>query len=236
MELTVDAVTQEVGTVAAAGGFDAFGEQGDELVEELAGEVTVGVRAAQDVEEVGLVPWLRADAGDDLLHEHVDGLRRDFEQVKLAGAHLADEGGLLQQVVAGGGEEAAFWDGSAPVAGAAHALHGDGDGAGAGDLADQIDVADVDPEFERGGRDKDLDLALLQPLLGVEAQLAGERAVMGGDAVFTEVRGEAFGEGEGELFDEAASIDEDQRRTVGEGVGCEAVEDLLPHGVGGDRA
>ena len=120
-------------------------------------------------------------AGDDLLHQDVGGLRRNFELVEFAGAHLADEGGLLEEVVAGGGEEAALGDGSAPVAGAADALHGDGDGAGGGDLADEVDVADVDAEFERGGGDEDLDLAVLQALLGVEAEVAGERAVVGGD-------------------------------------------------------
>ena len=64
-------------------------------------------------------------------------------------------------------------DGSAPVAGAADALHGHGDGAGAGDLADEVDIADVDAEFERGSRDEDLDLATLELLFGVEAEGAG---------------------------------------------------------------
>jgi hypothetical protein len=163
-------------------------------------------------------------------------LRWDFEAVELAGAHLADQRGLLQQIVAGGGEEAAFGDGSAPVAGAADALHGDGDGAGAGDLADEVNVADVDAEFEGGGGDKYADLAGLETLLGVEAQLARERAVVGGDAVGAEVRGEALAEGEGYFFNQAAGVDEDEGGAVGEGMGGEAVEDLLPHGGGGDGA
>ncbi len=101
------------------------------------------------------------------------------------------------------------------MAGAAYALHGDGDGAGAGDLADEIDVADVDAELERCGGDEDADLAVLQALLGVEAELAREGAVVCGDAVGAELGREAFGEREGDLFDEAARVDEDQRGAVG---------------------
>ena len=66
------------------------------------------------------------------------------------------------------------------MAGAADALHGYGDGAGGADLADEVDVADVDAEFERGGGDEDFDFAVFEALLGVEAEDAGERAVVGG--------------------------------------------------------
>ncbi len=41
---------------------------------------------------------------------------------------------------------------------------------------------------------------------------------------------------EGDLFDEAAGVDEDQRGAVVLGVGGELVEDLVPHAVGGDGA
>ena len=144
VELAVDAVAEEIRAVAAAGGFDALAEQRDDLVEERAREIAVRVGAAENGEESVFVPGFRGDTGDDLLHQHVNGLRRDFEPVQLARAHLADQGGLFEQVIAGGGEEAAFGDGSAPVAGAADPLHGNGDGAGAGDLADEVDAADVD--------------------------------------------------------------------------------------------
>ena len=50
----------------------------DEFVEVLAGEVAIGVGAAEDVEEGVFVPGLGAAGGDDLLHEDVDGLRRGF--------------------------------------------------------------------------------------------------------------------------------------------------------------
>ncbi len=232
VEMAVDAVAEEVGAVAAAAGLDAGVEQGEDLVEAGAGEVAVGVGAAEDLEEGVFLPGLGGAAGDDLLHEDVDGLVGDLEAVELAGAHLADEGGLLEEVVAGGGEEAALGDGAAPVAGAADALHGDGDGAGGADLADEVDVADVDAELERGGGDEDADLAGLEALLGVEAEVAGERAVVGGDLLGAEAGAEL----EGDLFDEAAGVDEDQRGAMALGVGGELVEDLGPHVVGGDGA
>ena len=120
----------------------------DEFFEVRAGEVAVRPGAAQDVVERGLVPGLGAAGGDDLLHQDVHGGVGDFEAVEFARDHLAQECGLLHEVVARGGEEAAFGDGSAPVPCAADALHGDRDGACGGDLADEVDVADVDAEFE----------------------------------------------------------------------------------------
>ena len=46
------------------------------------------------------------------------------------------------------------------------------DRAGRAELAHQVDVADVDAELERCGRDQHLQLAALQALLRVEAQIA----------------------------------------------------------------
>ena len=232
MELVVDGVVQEVGAVAAAGGFNAVGEEVDEFVEALAGEISVGIGAAEDAVESCGLPRLGSAGGDDLLHEDVGGLWRDFEAVEFAGTHFADEGGLLKEVVAGGGEEAAFGDGTAPVAGAPDALHGDGNCAGAADLADEVDVADIDAQFEGGGGDEDFDVTVFEALLGVEAEGAGERAVMSGDVLGAETVAEL----EGDLFDEAAGVDKDKSGTVVLCVVGELVEDFGPHGVGGDGA
>ena len=45
-------------------------------------------------------------------------------------------------------------------------------------LADEVDVADVDAQLERGRRDQRLQLAALQTLLGVQPLLPGEAAVV----------------------------------------------------------
>ena len=54
------------------------------------------------------------------------------------------------------------------------------------ELADEIDGADVDAELERRGRDHHLQLAGLEPLLGVEAPRARQAAVVRGDALLAE--------------------------------------------------
>jgi len=176
------------------------------------------------------LPRLGGDHGGDLLHEDVDGLRRYFEEIELAGAHLAKERRLLEQVVTGRGKEAAFGDRSAPVSGATHALHGHGNGASGGDLADKVDIANVDAKFERGGRNQDSNLAVLESLLCIKPKLAGERAVMGSDLLGTQT-GSKF---KGQLLDQSPSIDEDERGTMFLGKLCKTVVDALPHCVRGD--
>ena len=67
------------------------------------------------------------------------------------------------------------------MARAADPLQEAGDRPRRAELADQIDVADVDTELERGGGHQRLQLAVLQPLLGIEPLFLGEAAVMRGD-------------------------------------------------------
>jgi hypothetical protein len=74
VEMALDGVVEEVSSVAAAAGFDAVGEERDELVEALASEIAVGIGATEDVEEGFGRPGLGSARGYDLLHEDVDGL------------------------------------------------------------------------------------------------------------------------------------------------------------------
>ena len=118
------------------------------------------------------------------------------------------------------------------MSGASDALQGHGDGARRADLADEIDVADIDAEFERGGGDEDAALALLEAALGLEAEMARERAVVGGDVLFAHALGEAVGD----ALDEAAGVDEDESGAMLLSELAEAVVDFVPHFVGGDGA
>ena len=54
------------------------------------------------------------------------------------------------------------------------------------ELADELDRADVDAEFERRGRDDRLQLAALEPLLGQQPLGAREAAVMGHHSIGAE--------------------------------------------------
>ncbi len=78
------------------------------------------------------------------------------------------------------------------------------------ELADEIDIADVDPKLEGGGRHQGLQFSALQPLLGGEPELLSHAAVMGGDVALAE----AVGELAGDAFGHAPGVDEHQGRAV----------------------
>ena len=63
------------------------------------------------------------------------------------------------------------------VTGAPGTLQEGRDGAGGAELADQVDIPDVDPELQRGGGHQGLELAGLEALLRRETALARKAAV-----------------------------------------------------------
>ena len=90
------------------------------------------------------------------------------EPVEFAATHAVEQRRAFDQFVARQRKQPPLRRAADRVAGAADALQEAGDRARRAELAHQIDVADVDAEFERGGRHQRLQLAVLQPLLGVE--------------------------------------------------------------------
>ena len=56
------------------------------------------------------------------------------------------------------------------------------------ELANQIDIADVDAEFQGGGRDQYAQLSCFQALFGVQALFLGQAAMVGGDLFLADVR------------------------------------------------
>ena len=80
------------------------------------------------------------------------------------------------------------------------------DGARRAQLADEIDLADIDAQLQRGGGHQRLQLAPLQPLLGIQPLLPGEAAVMGGDIRLAQPLGEMAGHPLGQ----PARVDEDE--------------------------
>ena len=96
------------------------------------------------------------------------------------------------------------------MARAARALQEGRDRARRSELAHEVDVADVDAELERGGGDEDLELAVLQPLLGLEPQLLGHAAVMRHHAIGAE----ELGQMPRRALGHPARVDEDERRAV----------------------
>ena len=116
-----------------------------------------------------------------------------IEPVELAAAHAVEQRRAFDQLVAREREQPALGRAVDRMAGAADALQEGRDRARRAELADQVDVADVDAELERGGRHQRLELAALEPLLGVEPLLLGEAAVVRGHAAPRRAAREAGG-------------------------------------------
>ena len=155
----VDAVAVDEGPGGAGAVADARREHGHDLVERLALQFGEGSGLADEGVEGVFGPGLAGGLGHDLLGEHVERGGQGVDAVEASRVHRADEGGALDELVTGGGEEAAVRAEAEGVAGAADALQEGGDAAGRADLADEVDGADVDAELEGGGGDEGPQLA-----------------------------------------------------------------------------
>ena len=78
------------------------------------------------------------------------------------------------------------------------------------DLADEIDVADVDAQLQRRGGDERLQLRRSSAALGVEALFLRQAAVMRGDRFVAEPLAQMARHALGH----PARVDEDERRAV----------------------
>ena len=111
------------------------------------------------------------------------------------------------------------------MSGPANALQEGVDGARGSDLAHQIHIADVDAQLQGSRGHQHLQLAALQALLGVQAALLGQAAVMRGDMIFTD----ALGQMPRDTFDHPARIDEHQRGAMLQNQRRHPVVNLRPH-------
>ena len=154
------------------------------------------------------------------------------EPVDLAASGRAHQGRALDELIAGEGEEPPLGRGEQGVARAADTLERGGDGARRADQAGEIHRAHVDAELERRGRHHQRELARLEPLLGVEAPLPAQAAVVRGHPLGAE----ALGQMARHPLDQTPRVDEHQRRAVRPGELGDAIVDLLPLLVGTDRS
>src|SRR5271163_4102131 len=150
-------------------------------------EIAEVVRAAEYAQQLGFgdFVFLGGDR-DDLLRRNIDASRRYFHFVEMPAANRAHRGAAFEQVVGGHREEAALGRGAEAVPRSADALNGGRDGFGRIELADELDGADVDAEFERRGRYYRLQLAALEALLCEQPLGAREAAMMRHDSVGAE--------------------------------------------------
>jgi hypothetical protein len=210
---------------SAAASAEAFGEHGQDRREILSRQRPVGPGPADQPIELVLAPFLRGRFGNYMLRQHVERLFGDHQPVELAAANAVDEGGTFDELVARQREQPPFGCPGDRMARAPDALQEAGDRARRAQLADQVDLANVDAELERGGRDQRFQRAAFEPLLGVEPLLPREAPVVRRHLLGSEPLGELAGHPLGE----PAGVHKDQGRAVGFDQLRQAVVDLLPH-------
>ncbi|CRM16802.1 hypothetical protein [Pseudomonas sp. 24 E 13] len=191
----------------------------------------IGRGAADKRQQGSFRPFARADLGDDLLGQHVQRRHGDVQGVELATAHAVEEGGAFDQVVAGGGKQAALGRTADLVPGAADPLQKPVDRAGRADLADQVHIADINAQLQRRGGDQHLQRTGLEALLGVQAHFLGQAAVVGGHRRLAQTLAQM----PRQAFGQAPGVHEYQRGAVFARQLGEAVVDQLPHIIGHHR-
>ena len=177
-QLPIHRVAVDVrGTRAAAGG-ETLGQHAHHRIEIGARELAVGMRAAHQRVQRVLIPLGAGDLGDDLLGQHVERLRRHDQRVQFAAAHAIEQGGAFDQVVTRRRKQPCLRRAVDAVTGTAGALQERGDRARRAELADQVDLADVDAQLQRRGCHQHRQLAALESLLGIQPLLFRQTAVM----------------------------------------------------------
>ena len=190
----------------------------------LALQIAVRPGAPDQREQLGLVPVLRVDLRRDLLSDNVEWRHRHDQAVELAAIDAVDQRRAFDEVVIGERKQPALRLAADAMARAADALEESCDRARRAELADQIDVADIDAELERGGGHHGGECAGFQPLLRVEPLFLGEAAMMRGNAHLAEpVRKLAR-----DALGHTPCVDENQRGAVLLDKRRQPVIDLVP--------
>ena len=167
-QLAVDDVAVQVRGAPAPPGRESAGEHRQKLPPSLAVEIPVRPGATHRREQRVLAPVLGRDHGDDLLREDVERMHRHVQRIELAAPHRVEYRGALDELVPRERKQPSLRGAVHRVAGTPGTLQEGRDGAGGAELADQVDVPDVDPELERGGGHQGLEIAGLEALLGRE--------------------------------------------------------------------
>ena len=165
--------------VAKVGGGKTAGDQPQDAFKRLGRKVVEGICAAHQVVKGGHVPRLHRDARDHLLGQDVQAAQRDAQMLDFTMQHRATECGRFEQVGGRLGDQPALADAVHDVPGSPDPLQTPGDVARRLDLANQVDRAHVDPQFERRGRDDRLQLTLLECFFGGPPFVEADAAMVG---------------------------------------------------------
>ena len=126
----------------------AFRQHREYSVECFPGKLAVGPGFAHPFQQGAGIPFARADLGDQLLRQHVQRRLGNAHPIQQSPADGMQQGHALDQVVAGNREQAAFRRFPHGMTGPPHPLDKGRYAAWRADLADQVDVADIDSELQ----------------------------------------------------------------------------------------
>jgi hypothetical protein len=197
----------------------------------VARQARVGIGASEDAEQLLFVPVARRHLGHDLLGENVERLRRYRDAVELAAPHCVEERRAFHQLVARQREKARLRLPADRVVGAPGPLQESCDRAWRAELADELDIADVDAKLERRRGDERPQPPRFEPLLRVEAPLLGEAPVVRGDDVVADQLRQV----PRHAFRHPPGVDEHERRAMLLRERRKSGVDLLPHLARHDR-
>ncbi|SAK95147.1 hypothetical protein AWB82_06876 [Caballeronia glebae] len=209
----------------------AFRERAQHGLVVRAIERRIRIRARDALEERVLAPLAARDFGGDLLRQHVERRVRNGQRVEFAAPHAVEQRRAFDEIVARGRKKPSFRHAADLMPGAPDALQKRADRTGRADLADEIDIADIDAQLKRRRGDQHAQFAALQALLRVQTMLAREAAVMRGDRFLAE----PLGQMPRRALGHAARVHEDERGAMLPGKLRETVVDALPRVVGHDR-
>ncbi len=195
-------------------------------------QIAVRIRAAHQLEQVVFAPFARRTIRHNLLRQDIPRTFRNFQAIQIARADGAHQRGALDQLIARRGEETPFRPGSHPMPRSPDPLKRDRDGTRRSDLADQVDRADIDSQFERSGGHHGPQVSAFEPAFRVEPQRARQAAMVRQHNVFAET----FAERVCHSFGQAARIHEHQRGAVRENQLRHPVVNFGPHLVACHRA
>src|SRR5438045_651376 len=125
---------------------EAVGQHGKNLVEILALERPEGPSATDPCEQLVFAPFLRRALRNDLLSQHIERAFGNLETIELAPVDAVQQGRALHELVAREWEQSSLRRAADRMAGAPDPLQQTRDRARRAELADEVDLADVDAE------------------------------------------------------------------------------------------
>ncbi len=217
-------VAMQIGAARPMASGIAFGEHPQQSLISGVIQHRIGHRPAQQRQQRVLLPFTAGYLGDDLLGQHVQRRRGNSQRVQFAAAHGIEQRGAFDQVITRAGKQAPLGYARHLVTGASYSLQEGGDRTRRAELADQLHVADIDAQFQRGGGHQHPQFAAFELLLGRQSLLARQAAVVR----CHHRAAQPFGQMAGGALGHAARVDEHQGGPMLAGQRGQAVVDQRP--------